>query len=88
MRSVQAAKLIPDGSLDFVFLDADHSYPGISSDIALWGPKIKKGGVLCGHDYDHPSFPDWGVKRAVDEFIAESGLTLELGADWTWFITL
>ena len=87
MTSRDAAKLIPDGSLEFVFIDANHAYSGVKEDIDLWAIKIKKGGLLCFHDIDHPNFPDWGVRRAIDEFIAESGLTLELGADWTGFIT-
>ena len=88
MRSVEAAKLVSDGSLDFVFLDADHSYPGIKADIALWAPKIKPDGLLGGHDVDHPCFPTWGVRQAIDEFAAKTGKTIELGADFTWFITL
>jgi hypothetical protein len=65
--SVDAAMEIPDGSLDFVFIDADHSYEGCRADIEAWLPKIKNGGFISGHDYDHPEFPHWGVKRAVDE---------------------
>lgn len=57
-----AAKNVADGALDFAFIDADHSYEGCSRDIADWTPKIRKGGMICGHDYN------WdGVKRAVDE---------------------
>lgn len=60
----QAAKLVPDGSLDFVFIDADHSYEGVKQDIESWSPKVKKGGWITGHDYA----PYWrGVVRAVDE---------------------
>ena len=71
--SVPAANLIQDGSLDFVYLDADHSYMAAKADIAAWAPKVKKGGVLSGHDYLNSSFEenkiaDFGVKRAVDEW--------------------
>ncbi len=85
--SAEAAELIPDGFLDFVFIDADHSYEGVSADIRLWAPKVKAGGLLCGHDYEHPSFPTWGVKQAVDEYAAKVGQPVQVGADWTWFIT-
>lgn len=81
--SIEAAKDFEDGSLDFVFIDADHSYEGCRADIAAWMPKIKPGGLLSGHDYDHPDFP-FGVKHAVDEL----GLKVELGDDMTWFIQL
>jgi len=83
-RSVDAARDIPDGSLDFVFIDADHSYSGCVADIAAWTPKLKPGGLLSGHDYDNPDFEKFGVKRAVDEL----GLETELGDNLTWFIRL
>jgi hypothetical protein len=82
--SLEAAKDIADGSLDFVFIDADHSYEGCKADIAAWMPKLKPGGLLSGHDYDHPDFEKFGVKRAVDEL----GLDVELGDNLTWFIQL
>ena len=85
MKSVDAANEVPD-ELDFVFIDADHSYEGCHSDIQAWAKKIKPGGLLCGHDYDNSEYPQWGVKRAVDEYVAANGLTLELGDNFTWFV--
>lgn len=71
MDSVQAAQQIEDNSLDLVFIDADHSYEAVVADIVAWLPKVRSGGVLCGHDYwqGHPhSLPAVdGVKKAVDE---------------------
>ena len=49
----------------FVFLDASHLYHHIKADIAAWLPKVRKGGILAGHDYAVPRWP--GVKQAVDE---------------------
>jgi hypothetical protein len=48
MSSGEAAKVIIDGSMDLVFLDADHGYQAVHDDIRLWLPKIKPGGILCG----------------------------------------
>lgn len=87
-RSVTAAKEVSDGSLDFVFLDADHSFEGCQADIAAWAPKVKFGGWLCGHDFAHPEFPMWGVERAVRAWLASSGLSLELGDNYTWFVQI
>jgi len=42
---------VEDNSLDFVYLDADHSYDFVMQDIILWGRKLKKGGIMSGHDY-------------------------------------
>jgi hypothetical protein len=63
--STDAARMFKHGSLDFVFIDADHRYAGISTDIAAWRGKVKSGGILAGHDYGGKSWPD--VTRAVDE---------------------
>ena len=63
-RTDEACRLFDDGSLDFVFVDADHSYEGAASDIALWQSKVRPGGWFGGHDYT-PKWP--GVVRAVDE---------------------
>ena len=78
--SKEAAKAIPDGSLDFVFIDADHTYEGCKGDIEAWLPKIKKGGFISGHDYENTDYPAWGVKRAVDERFG----TPEKGLNFTW----
>ena len=49
--SVSAAAQVPDGSLDFVYLDARHDYRSVQDDIIAWAPKVRTGGVLAGHDY-------------------------------------
>jgi len=67
MDTMLAVKHFKDRSLDFVFVDAGHSYEEVKGDILSWYPKIKVGGVIAGHDYkmeDHP-----GVCKAVDELI-------------------
>lgn len=85
-RSAAAAAAFDDGSLDFVFIDADHTYTGCKTDIDAWLPKLKNGGLLCGHDYKNTEVPFDGVDQAVDEFAKETGLNLELGENFTWFI--
>jgi predicted O-methyltransferase YrrM len=67
--SVTASRFIEDGCLDFVFIDGDHSYEGVKSDIAAWYNKVRPGGLFCGHDYSWP-----GVNRAVHEFAEEHKL--------------
>ena len=89
MRSAQAARELkntPGSPIDFVFLDADHSYAGCAMDISAWWPLVRTGGLLCGHDYDNPVGETWGVKRAVDQFAAVKGRAVELGENFTWFI--
>lgn len=85
MPSLEAAKQIPDGSLDFVFIDADHTLPGVSSDWDAWKPKVKPGGLLCGHDYTGHSSTANMVRHFIDGRIAEGKEVFELDDDETWF---
>jgi len=62
--STKAASRFPDGFFDYVYIDASHTYEKAKADLLAWKPKVKKGGVLCGHDYTTERD---GVKRAVDE---------------------
>lgn len=87
-RSTEAAKEVADGWLDFVFIDADHSYEGCKADIEAWLPKVKKGGLIGGHDYENHDFPKFGVTRAVDEFVSRHSLKLETGDNFCWFVQL
>jgi hypothetical protein len=50
--SMDAVKDFADESLDFVFIDANHDFEHVTEDIAQWGKKVKKGGILSGHDFD------------------------------------
>lgn len=63
MTSVEASRLIADDSLDWVFIDANHSFKYVKEDIELWVPKVKKGGIVSGDDF--VSKPLYGVKEAV-----------------------
>jgi hypothetical protein len=63
--SVEAAAIIADNELDFVFIDANHSYEAVKEDLALWYKKVRPGGFIIGDDYT-PAFP--GVIKAVNEF--------------------
>lgn len=72
----EAAKQVPDESLDFIFIDADHSYEGCKRDIIDWSPKLKRTGWLLGHDINWP-----GVRKAVDELVPG----YEIGPNVVWF---
>ncbi len=86
MASVRAAGYVDDGSLDFVFIDANHLYEYVIEDIAAWRGKVRPGGLLIGHDYNYPTVAhEWGVKRAVDEVF---GAQISLGEAYTWWVTL
>lgn len=83
MTSLEAAPNFMDGTIDFVFIDGDHSYAAVKADIAAWWPKLVSGGLLSGHDYRDDK--DYGVQQAVNEFA--KGKDLRLGQNHTWFVT-
>jgi len=62
--SWEAAKYFEDESIDFLFVDADHVYEAVKKDIEAFLPKMKKGSIISGHDFNwqHP-----GVLQAVKE---------------------
>lgn len=78
--SVEAAADFPDCSCYFVFIDACHAEYAVRQDIAAWLPKVARGGLLAGHDYDCES-----VARAVDALLP--GREID-GPCWLWRVTV
>jgi hypothetical protein len=66
-----ASEMFNDESLDFVYIDANHSYDYVVQDIKIWAPKVKKGGFICGHDYlgldwyDDPNYSDTNKDKFI-----------------------
>ena len=57
-------KKFKNKSVDMIFIDADHSFRSVLQDILLYLFKIKKSGLISGHDFNHPIFP--GTTKAVN----------------------
>jgi len=71
--SFDMAEKIKDESCGLVYIDADHSYEGVKSDIESFFPKLVKGGIMAFHDAKNPCY---GVGEAVKEFADKNGLTV------------
>jgi len=86
--SAPMIKTLPDNYLDWVFIDANHSYAAVCDDLAAVLPKMKRGGVISGHDYintPHWKKLNYGVVEAVDEFCAREGwemIAMTPGPGW------
>lgn len=86
MASREAAAAVGGGSIDAVYIDADHSKASVLEDLALWLPKVRSGGVIAGHDYLDGVLPEgvFGVKSAVLEFFGREPdvVTSEAWPSW------
>lgn len=75
---------ILNDSLDYIFIDGDHSYEAVYKDLRNYFSKVKQSGIFSGHDFS------WdGVKRAVHEFRDEFKITAPLqhcsNDVWYWY---
>lgn len=85
--SMDAVKDVPDGSLDFVYIDANHTFDFVMQDIIEWGKRVRIGGMISGHDYFRCK--GFGVVPAVDVYTREHRVnewfvTDERKASWFW----
>lgn len=71
--SASSASYFKKHQLDFVFLDANHTYKHVKEDLTLWYEKVRPEGIIAGDDYAtvHP-----GVPQAINEFFKAKNLTV------------
>jgi hypothetical protein len=80
-KSEQAFTEIPN-DLDFIYIDGAHEYENVKKDIELYYKKVKKGGLIGGHDFWASEI---GVCKAVLEFVKNNNLRL-YGKLTDWWI--
>jgi len=78
MTSMEAVKLIPDRSLDFVYIDGLHEFDPVIMDIVHWSQKVRFGGIVAGHDYY--AFYQGGVMKAVNAYTRAHNIN-------DWYVT-
>jgi len=76
--SKEALLDIPDESLDFVYIDGLHDFDNVMFDIIEWSKKVRKDGIISGHDYIF--YHNNGVVFAVESYVKAHGIN-------QWFIT-
>jgi hypothetical protein len=78
-----AAPSFPPECLDFVYLDARHDEASVLADLECWWPRIRRGGIMSGHDYLDGVLPegDFGVRSAVDAFFGRLALEVRATMD-------
>lgn len=74
--SMEAIHDFADESLDFVFIDANHDFLHIAQDIDGWRKKVRKGGIVSGHDYiKHPQPTATHVAHVVNAYTSAYSIT-------------
>ena len=76
-KSLDALPSVGDESLDLIYVDGDHRYEAVVADIQGWKPKLRKGGVMAGHDWNMQ-----GVKKALSEVFLGKDATIFQGDSW------
>lgn len=92
--SLDAAPRFADGSLDAVFIDGNHHFDYVVQDIIAWAPKVRKGGMVSGHDYKPEGYErtpiPFGVIEAVNAYAAAHKIapffitTKDKCPSWMW----
>jgi predicted O-methyltransferase YrrM len=92
-KSEDMAKKFEDNSFDLVYIDADHSYEGVKNDINTWVKKVKKGGIIAGHDWDpDPNMAEasqFGINKALTEYLNQDLTELNITNEHcfkSWFL--
>jgi len=83
MDTLSAVSKFEDESVDFIFQDAYLSYEQALQELKAWYPKLRKGGIYSGHDYNDPK-----ITRAVADFRESERITARMSvADdcWMWY---
>lgn len=93
--SLKASNEFKAESLDMVYIDGDHTESAVKSDLAAWWPKVRKGGLLAGHDVIMPHAKpeeNWGIgiQNAIRHFAGSRGLVCYLvvedcGPPWSYY---
>lgn len=78
-ESTVGATFFADESIDYLFIDAGHMYDEVKSDLAAWLPKVKRGGIAAGHDFNQVP-----VEMAVREAFSSREIEHIGSTTWKW----
>lgn len=85
--SIKMCGYIKNNELDFVYIDAGHSYENVQNDIKNYYPKVKIGGLIAGHDYNKKHTK---LIESVNDYFGEENIKSSICLDnkakdwWIW----
>jgi cephalosporin hydroxylase len=84
----EVRRRLPDGNVDFLFIDGDHSYEGVRRDFELYSPLAAAGGLVAFHDIVPGGPGKHGDPGEVPVFWSEvrneQAVEAEFVEDWDW----
>jgi len=89
--SMEAVNDFKPGSLDFIYLDANHDFKHVTEDLDAWAGVVRAGGIVAGHDYGHYKHKDKGLaaKKAIDNYVRKNNVEMlflvNQNYQTTWF---
>lgn len=89
LKSDDAHRYISDNSLDFIFIDGEHSYEQVYKDLVNYYLKVNENGIISGHDYNFDYENNKPVKRALEKFMKDFNIPfdeLKFCKNDTWYI--
>ena len=87
---MEAVRDFDIGSLDFVYIDANHKFRYIAEDIYEWAKRVRSGGIVSGHDYAVSIREQVEVQYVVDAYIKTYNIknwyltTKDKWPSWLW----
>lgn len=83
--SVDGAEVLKEAGVqaDVIYIDARHDYKGVTEDLNVYWPLLKKGGLFFGDDFSSDFF---GVIGAVQHFAFDVGIPFQVVSNKTWFM--
>lgn len=82
-KSIDASINFNNDTLDFVYIDGNHFEEYVKLDLYTWWEKVRIGGIISGHDYNHVNFPF--VTKLVDQFCIEKRIELKYIGNHVWY---
>ena len=76
-HSVDAMAEFRDNSIDFVYVDGDHTFEGALADLRAALAVVRSGGLICGDDYVLGGWWKGGVVKALHTFLQEANVVIE-----------
>jgi hypothetical protein len=77
-KAADAAAIIPDSSLDFIYIDGDHRYQSVAVDLEIAYRKTKPDALIILDDYGLEGWWGDGVVRASSEFLGQNSTMIHI----------